>query len=220
MKRQNRDGPTLLGTQSDLPELDLDTVRAGLDNAALTFVDTRDQHGVHAGTVQGSINIPAWNKPAVHAGWVLDPVSDPRPLVLLADGPDTAHHLRNHFIRVGIDTTVGYVTGIEGLPATVPDLVAPEELDTTDYDLLLDVRNKSEFAQGTIPGAQQLSAGRVLWHQDLLPASGTIVSFCQSGVRNSIASSALRRAGHHVVELDGSYLGWQAATQKQAALQK
>ncbi|WCE39408.1 MBL fold metallo-hydrolase [Brevibacterium sp. BDJS002] len=215
MKRQNREGPVVLGPQPELLELDVDTVREGLQNAALTFVDTRDQHGVHAGTVQDAINIPAWNKPAVHAGWVLDPESDPRPLVLLADGPDTAKHLRNHFIRVGIDTTEGYVTSTDGLPTAVPDLVGPEDLDSTDYDLLLDVRNRSEFAQGTIPGAEQLSAGRVLWHQDRLPASGTIVSFCQSGVRNSVASSALRRAGHRVIELEGSYLGWQAALKRQ-----
>lgn len=220
MKRQNREGPTLLGTRPTLPELDLDTVRAGLEKSALTFVDTRDQHGVHTGTVKDAINIPAWNKPAVHAGWVLDPESDHRPLVLLADGPDTAHHLRSHLIRVGIDNVEGFVTGFEGLPTSVPDMVAPQDLETTDYALLLDVRNKSEFAQGTIPGAKQLSAGRVLWHQDLLPETGTIISFCQSGVRNSVASSALRRAGHRVVELQGSYLGWQATLQQQADLQK
>lgn len=201
--------------QSVLPELSVTAVREGLANATVTVIDTRDQHDVHAGTVRDAINIPAWNKPAVHAGWVLDPESDPRPLVLLADGSDTAHHLRSHLIRVGIDTAEGYVTATDGLPAAVPDLVGPEDLDSTDYEMLLDVRNTSEFAQGTIPGAQQLSAGRVLWHQDRLPVSGTIVSFCQSGVRNSVASSALRRAGHRVIELEGSYLGWQAAQQKQ-----
>ncbi|MDN6202566.1 MAG: rhodanese-like domain-containing protein, partial [Micrococcaceae bacterium] len=47
-------------------------------------------------------------------------------------------------------------------------------------------------------------------HQDELPTSGTIVTYCQSGVRNSVAASALRRAGHDVIELDGSYAGWEA----------
>ncbi|MDN6748009.1 MAG: rhodanese-like domain-containing protein, partial [Brevibacterium sp.] len=160
------------------------------------------------------INIPATNKPAVHAGWAYDPEADTSPLVLLADGPEAAQDLWKHLIRVGIDNVDGYVTGFDGLPTVIPDMVAPQDLESIDYVLLLDVRNRSEFSEGTIPGAEQLSAGRVLWHQDRLPKTGTIVSFCRSGLRNAVASSALRRAGHHVVELEGSYLGWQAALQK------
>ena len=34
------------------------------------------------------------------------------------------------------------------------------------------------------------------------------MSYCQSGLRNSVAASALRRAVYDVVELDGSYAGW------------
>lgn len=34
------------------------------------------------------------------------------------------------------------------------------------------------------------------------------MTFCRSGVRNSVAASALRRAGFDVVELEGSYVGW------------
>ncbi len=52
-----------------------------------------------------------------------------------------------------------------------------------------------------------------MWHLDELPAEGTIVSYCQSGVRNSVAASALRRAGYDVVELDGSYAAWTARQQ-------
>jgi hydroxyacylglutathione hydrolase len=36
------------------------------------------------------------------------------------------------------------------------------------------------------------------------------VTYCQSGVRNSVAASALRRAGYDIVELDGSYAAWAA----------
>lgn len=214
MKRQNREGPQVLGARPPLPELTISRVREGVENSILTFVDSRDQHAVHDGTVRGAINIPATNKPAVHAGWAYDPEADTSPLVLLADGPAAAQDLWKHLIRVGIDNVDGYVTGFDGLPTVIPDMVAPQDLESIDYVLLLDVRNRSEFSEGTIPGAEQLSAGRVLWHQDRLPKTGTIVSFCRSGLRNAVASSALRRAGHHVVELEGSYLGWQAALQK------
>lgn len=211
MKRENRDGPQILGHREPLQELDAEAVKTGVEEATVTFVDTRNQHDVHQGTVPGSLNVPVFGKPATHAGWAYDPEADSRPLVLLAKNRDLAQLMWDHLIRVGIDEVKGYVTSLDGLPVVVPELVAPTDLGAIDYDLLLDVRNASEYADGTIPGAKQLSAGRVLWHQDELPANGTIVTFCQSGVRNSVAASTLRNAGHHVIELEGSYLGWQAA---------
>ncbi|GAP60829.1 beta-Lactamase [Arthrobacter sp. Hiyo1] len=52
-----------------------------------------------------------------------------------------------------------------------------------------------------------------MWHLDELPTQGAIVSYCQSGVRNSVAASALRRAGYDIVELDGSYAAWATRNQ-------
>ncbi len=108
-------------------------------------------------------------------------------------------------MRVGIDRVKGYITSLEGLQRTQPSTITPAELENFEPALLLDVRNKSEHAEGHIPGSEQLSAGRVLWHQDQLPTSGPIVTYCQSGTRNSVAASALRREGHDVRELVGSY---------------
>ena len=109
-----------------------------------------------------------------------------------------------------IDTTHGFITTLEGLDLVTPKLVQPEQLDGFDRVMLLDVRNKTEYADGHLPGAVQLSGGRVMWHLDQLPApgAGTIVTYCQSGVRNSVAASALRRAGYDIAELDGSYAAW------------
>ncbi|MDQ0870149.1 rhodanese-related sulfurtransferase [Arthrobacter sp. V1I9] len=80
-----------------------------------------------------------------------------------------------------------------------------------DAAMVLDVRNRTEHAGGHIPGSRQISGGRAMWHLDELPAEGTIVTYCQGGVRNSVTASALRRAGYDVVELDGSYAAWQQA---------
>ena len=109
---------------------------------------------------------------------------------------------------MGIDTVVGYTTSLDGLPTVVPEMISPDELATFDAAMVLDVRNKTEHADGHIPGSAQLSGGRVLWNLDQLPTDGTIVTYCQSGVRNSVAASALRRAGYRVVELEGSYAAW------------
>src|SRR5690606_11009690 len=161
----------------------------------------------------GALSIPAPDKAATYGGWGYDPEQDSRPLVLLAPDQEAAQQIWDHLVRVGIDDVSGYVTSFDGLPLERPATVSPADLETVERALLLDVRNRTEHTAGTIPGAEQLSAGKVLWHQDRLPREGTIVTFCQSGVRNVVASAALRRAGFDVVELEGSYQGWLEAQQ-------
>lgn len=210
MKLQNRSGPTILGYIPELVEYPAASLAQDLAEDSVIFVDTRGHNDVHSGTVLRSLNIPGLEKAASYGAWVYDPESENRPLVLLSHSGEEAQDFRDHLLRVGIDTVRGFVTSLEGLDLTCPEIVAPESLERFPYDILLDVRNKTEFAEGHIPGAKQLSGGRVLWQLDELPKGARIVSYCRSGVRNSVATSVLRREGYDVIELDGSYLGWSA----------
>ncbi|KAB1643141.1 MBL fold metallo-hydrolase [Gulosibacter chungangensis] len=218
MKRQNKEGPAILGDLAPLVELSQPEVIRQVISREAVFVDTRHHHHAHAGTVVDSLNIPGPAKAATYGSWVVDPERDPTPLILFTPDQHSAQATRDHLLRVGIDNVIGYVTSMAGLPLTTPTVVSAEDLAALDKTLLLDVRNKTEHAQGHIPGSQQLSAGRVLWHLDQLPKAGTIVTYCQSGVRNSIAASALRRAGYDIVELDGSYNGWSTWHQERATV--
>ena len=47
--------------------------------------------------------------------------------------------------------------------------------------------------------AAQLNSGKVLFHQGELPKDATLVTFCQSGLRNVVAAQSLRRAGFEVI---------------------
>ncbi|MBB3039087.1 MBL fold metallo-hydrolase [Hoyosella altamirensis] len=208
MKRQNKEGPAVLGVLPPLTQLTNDSIARSLEAGEAVFVDSRSHTDVHDGTVAGALNIPGPEKAATYGAWVYDPETDEQPLVLLAPDQMTAQHMRDHLLRVGIDRFAGYTSDLRGLPLAMPETIAPAEIETSDIKLLLDVRNKTEHADGHIPGSQQLSAGRVLWHLDQLPADGTIATYCQSGVRNSVAASALRRKGYHVLEVAGSYAGW------------
>ncbi|MFF5792249.1 rhodanese-like domain-containing protein [Paeniglutamicibacter sp. NPDC012692] len=208
MKRQNRQGPAVMGERAALAELATEDVAAALAADEIGIVDTRHHSQVHAGTVAGALNIPAGKRAASYGAWAVDPETDKRPLVLLAPDSESATEMWDHLVRVGIDAVAGYVRTLDGLPSYRPETLAPADLAGFDAALLLDVRSKSEHAAGHIPGSVQLNAGRVLWHADSLPADGVIVSYCQTGARNSVAASALRRAGHRVVELEGSYAGW------------
>ncbi|MFC7402311.1 rhodanese-like domain-containing protein [Citricoccus sp. GCM10030269] len=208
MKRQNRQGPEIIRPEDRVPQLEPAQLAHGVVDGSLVLIDTRSVQDVHAGTVVNSLNLPNPGKVASHGAWAYDPERDSAPVVLLADDEPRARQMRDRLLRVGIDGVAGYVTSINDLPSTVPSLVSPAELESFDHAMLLDVRGKGEYAAGHIPGAEQLSAGRVLWNQGRLPREGTIVAYCQSGIRNSVAASALRRAGFDVAELDGSYAAW------------
>ncbi len=214
MKIQNRIGPAVMGEQPELIEYTAEQLLPELEADRVIFVDTRDNTLVHEGTVDRSLNIPGVYKAASYGAWVYDPERENRPLVLLATSRDEAEQLRDHLVRVGIDTVSGFTTSLDGFDLVQPKLVKPEDLDAFDRVLLLDMRNKTEYAEGFIPGAEQLNGGRVLWALDRLPRTGTIVTYCRSGVRNGVAASALRREGFDIVELDGSYLAWEEFQEK------
>ncbi|MCR8670005.1 MBL fold metallo-hydrolase [Agrococcus sp. HG114] len=217
MKRQNRTGPALVGDLAPLVERSSDEARELLDADSAILVDTRDHRRVHEGTVAGALNIPGADKAASYGAWVVDPEREPRPLVLLVDDADEAERMRDHLVRVGIDRVHGFTRSLAGLPLVQPRLMQPEELDGLEGAQLVDVRGRSEHADGHIPGSRHLSGGRALWHLDELPTDGAVVTYCQSGVRNSIVASALRRAGVDVIELDGSYAAWLRSTDREPA---
>lgn len=212
MKRENKAGPVVLGYPlAPLPEFSSLELGAEISEGTKIIMDTRHHTEVHRGTVTGAVNVPGLAKSATYASWVFDPETDTGQLVILAADAAEAAAYRDHLMRVGIDEIAGFITSFEGLPMTIPPVLPQAELADHEHSMLLDLRNKTEHAAGHIPGSTQLSSGRVLWNLDQLPASGKpILAYCQSGVRNSVASSALRRRGYRVIELEGSYAGWLA----------
>lgn len=185
MKRENRQGPVVMGERTPLQELDTAAVARDLAEDKVTFIDARSHSEVHEGTVTGSLNIPAGKSVASYGAWSVNPASDKNPLVLLAPDQKQAQNMWDHLVRVGIDNVAGYVTSIKGLPESTPRLILPADLADFDAAMVLDVRNRTEHTAGRIPGSHQLSDGRVMWHLDELPTEGTIVTYCQSGVRCS-----------------------------------
>lgn len=210
MKRQNRLGPAVLGELEALEEVPAARIVEQMRSGASALVDTRGHTQIAEGTVAGALSIPGTAKTASFGAWAYDPEKDERDLIVLADSVEHAAQIRAHLMRVGIDAVKGFTTNLEGLNLVKPKSITPAQLEGFDYAMLLDVRNKTEFAAGHIPGATQLSGGRVLWNQDQLPTSGAIVTYCQSGMRNAVAASALRDAGFEIIELQGSYFGWSA----------
>ncbi len=210
MKRQNRDGPALLGERPPLQEFTADDLR-GRINRDLVFIDTRATREQWAASVPGALAIPGGNSFATYASWVIDPEVEERPIVLLAGSEERARELRDRLSYVGIDNVQGYVTSLQGLDTAPLRLVTPPELEELDDKVILDVRAASEHAAGHVPGSRQLHGGRVLKNLASLPRGGSLVVHCQSGGRSLVIASALRNRGFsNVVELEGSYEAWRA----------
>ncbi|QIN84735.1 MBL fold metallo-hydrolase [Rubrobacter tropicus] len=210
MKRQNKSGPALLGERSAPVHYDARKLGEKLERGEVAFIDTRSREALAGGMVPGALNVPAGSSFATWASWVIDPEEDERPIVVLADDEADAKALRDRLSYVGIDGVEGYVTGLEGLEKEPVPTIPPSELDEMEDPFVLDVRARSEYEAGHIPGATRLHGGRVMWHLDELPTGGTIVIHCQSGARAAVVASALRAAGFRsVLELEGSYEGWE-----------
>ena len=211
MKRENREGPALLGERSGLEGLEPREIKARI-GTDLLLVDTRAADTFKKDAIRGALNVPRGKSFATYASYVIDPEKDTRDIVFLATDEAQADRLRNKLSYIGIDNVAGYVTSVEGLEREEVKRVSPDELEGMRNAFVLDVRTASEYASGHIPGARQLHAGRVMWTLDELPRDRPLVTHCQSGARNAVVASALREAGFdNVTELEGSLAAWEAA---------
>src|SRR5699024_3358951 len=173
MKVEDRLGPTVIGEVGELKEYAAPELAAALEADEIVFIDTRGIDEVHEGTPAGALNIPGVQKAATYGAWVYNPQVETRPIVLLAQDAEDAAQFREHLVRVGVDAVAGFITSLDGLELTTPKVVTVAELPEFDHTLVLDMRNKTEYSEGHLPGAAQLSAGRALWHTDTLPREGT-----------------------------------------------
>ena len=202
MKRQNRDGPAPVPTR-ELAELEPGDLEGTL------LLDTRSREAYQQGSLANAISLSAGKNFETWAGWLLDPERETRPLVLLAQDGAEAQGLRERLWRVGIDDVAGYVTSLEALPLQENLPLSPRKFDALEDKFVLDVRTKAEYADGHIPGATLIHAGRLPEQLDDLPRDVPIVVHCQSGMRSVGAASLLRVHGFEDVrELAGGYPGW------------
>jgi rhodanese-related sulfurtransferase len=86
-------------------------------------------------------------------------------------------------------------------------------LDKGDV-IFLDVRTKSEYRSGHIPGAVNISRGflEFMVGKDLPDKDATIVVYCKTGGRSCLATNTLVKMGYkNVKNMDGGWSAWMKA---------
>lgn len=78
-----------------------------------------------------------------------------------------------------------------------------EETKKQEDTIILDVRTKEEYQEGHIKGAINIPYDEINEDVDL-DKNKTIMVYCKSGKRSSIAYEALKKIGYKVVDL-GAY---------------
>ena len=205
------------GLLSPLPSVNSLTVGEVIASQAdgAIVLDCRDDMAFAAGHLRGSVNVGLSGRFAEYAGEVMRPDT---PIVLVCE-PDTEVEATVRLARIGFDRVLGALAApIEAFLAH-PELVEPltrlsatglaERIESVESLVLIDVRNPSEVALGSIDGARNLSLPNLLRAIDGLDPTAPTVVYCAGGYRSSIASSLLRSRGFtDVSDLVGGYNAW------------
>ena len=217
MKRVNREGPPLLGGFSRPPKVEGAAAEELLRGRTLV-VDIRAAAAFAAGHIPRTINIPLNKSFPTWAGSLVPYTRDFALLTGDSSGNAVDEAARDlaligHKARgyLGPDVLASWAK--EGRPLeTVPqisvdDLAARLEARRVT---VLDVRKRSEWAAGHLPGVLNIPLSELVARAAELPDEAPLVVHCQSGSRSAIAASVLRAKGlTDVSNLTGGIVAWQ-----------
>ncbi len=218
MKRINKVGPPLIGgfrrperlPESRLPDL--------LANRALV-IDTRHVGDFADGHVPGTINIPLDRSFTTWAGWL---IPFDREFYLIVEenaDPRGVDEAAADLMLIGLDRIAGYFgsAAIETWAETGRRLETTHEITARQLVELrkngkvavIDVRGRSEWEAGHIPGVANIPLGYLTDRLQEIPQDQVVVLHCQTGWRSAIGASLLHAHGfQQVANLKGGVRSW------------
>ncbi|HEV8655946.1 MAG TPA: MBL fold metallo-hydrolase [Candidatus Limnocylindria bacterium] len=176
------------------------------------LLDPRPPHLYGAGHRRGALNNVGNDGFAVRCGAV---VAYGVPIVLLTRDEEQAERLRAQLALIGFDDVRGYAEPIaasDDATATTGQVDARTAGRLAEEGApLIDVRERSEYTDGHVPGARHIPYQLLERMIGELPRERTLVVYCASGVRSSLAASILERHGIAAANLRGGFNAWRNA---------
>ncbi len=202
LREVNRRGPRVYGSQlATLPDRAPDEVRSLVD-AGAELIDVRRVDRFAAGHVPGTLSIELRPAFASWLGWL---VPEDRPLVFVLDRDQDRDELVRLCLKIGYEDLAGELAGgmtawrAAGLDESSIALARDAPSDRP----ILDVRQRSEFASGHLPGALHVELGSLPSAVGDIPA-GPLATMCGHGQRAMTAASVLERAGRRDITVVSS----------------
>ncbi|MBX3134271.1 MAG: MBL fold metallo-hydrolase [Gemmatimonadaceae bacterium] len=217
MKRINRDGPPILGGFTVPAQGAREALAVALAGHA-AVLDLRSASDFAKGHIPGTINIPLNKSFSTWAGWL---VKYDQAIHLIAAAADVAKAVRE-LAMIGLDQVAAWydpqVIGEwekSGQPlGTVrkTDVAALAPRLARGDVTVVDVRNRSEYEAGHLPGSLHIPVGYLPERLAEIPRDKPIIVQCQSGARSAIATSVLQKLGvTDATDLTGGFVAWQQA---------
>ena len=218
MKKMNREGPCVLGALS-LPERVAEHRMESLLASGSVVVDTRPAGDFSAGHIPGTLSIPFNNSFATWAGSLLPYDQD---VYLLVDETGDGRLMRivQTLALIGLDRVRGYFAAEAlGLWSAERGQLEPlDQLTVTELSskrnglVILDVRGRTEWEAGHLPGARLIPLAELPDRLTEIPADQPVAVHCQGGSRSAIAASLLLARGHRAVaNVIGGLTAWEQA---------
>ena len=208
----NQKGAQILGGVPVLRPLSASEVKTLMDEGVV-ILDVRHGRKFGAGHIPNSYGIRVDAPLTTWAGWLIPFGSR---IVLVGESTDQIVAATRQLIRIGYDGLVGTLEG--GIDAwmreypveTITSMDTRELRERLNEVMLIDVRQRSEWDEGHIPGAIHFEGGRVAWEPLPFPHDQPLAIQCSSGNRSMSVSSVLRRRGYqNVIQVEGGIKHWE-----------
>lgn len=212
MKKENRDGPKILGEIPNPKPLKKNDIAAILSDNNVVL-DTRPWNEFAEGHLPGALYAPLNTAfPTVAGSYV-----EPEKHIYLVAEAERVQEAVTDLIRIGLDNIAGYITpeelrayGGQLEKTKTGDMTALMQLQDSEVQIL-DVRRADEFAAGHVPNAANIAHTRLLLHVDQLQKDKPVMVHCQTGARSKYATALLQKHGFDTMFLDGGWVMWRQA---------